>query len=95
MDGGEDLVVGPEWAKSTTNLIKNGVIEKYIKRELLSDRIYTRKIEEDLVRRLYKLKQYYRRPMTKIANMILAAGISALEEKIHQEQVNEKEGLDR
>jgi len=89
------LVVGPEWAKSTTNLIKNGVIEKYIKRELLSDRIYTRKIEEDLVRRLYKLKQYYRRPMTKIANMILAAGISALEEKIHQEQVNEKEGLDR
>ena len=46
--------------------------------------MYSPKIKEPLVRELYKLKLATGRPMTKIANSILAKGITKMKTKANQ-----------
>lgn len=50
--------------------------------------MYSPKIEESLVRDLYRLKLATGRPMTKIANTILARGITRMKRNLNE---NDKE----
>ena len=54
--------------------------------------MYSPKIKKPLVRELYQLKLETGKPMTKLANSILAKGITKMKTKVNSKQKEESNG---
>jgi hypothetical protein len=49
--------------------------------------MYSPKIDEELIPRLYRLRKLRRIPMTRLVNEILRSGLPALEEEERQKEI--------
>ncbi len=53
--------------------------------------MYSPKIREDLITKLYRLAQARRRPMTRVVNQLIELGLAKLEQETAHDPVNEFE----